>query len=335
MNANGRFRRYLTLLVLPSLTLHWLGFRAFADTPSNAVLIAAMPPGTESVMVQRESMLKGEDSIFRDDYEPAPTVSTSKNIKTLVCEATNRASPIVFAWGASDFQMPPDTGMTGNYNERTVYVVEQSLATVREQLQAGRVVEGLDGRFEVAGVRVYKGTIDKASVYGSTMNSAGEAWFVAFADNHTVVSAESRSDIEYMLKSLKEKRSAIPRRWRAIAVGHNMDSPLVLLRQYPPKEDRRPDMDLFLPPPDTGTSHFALTLPRVSSALTSISIGAKDVDKAMDWYKCHYLQESEYVWNVKRTDAGVRGTLGPKRQGEKPDRMGLVWVVLFGACVMI
>ncbi|MCZ6683133.1 MAG: hypothetical protein O7B26_08110 [Planctomycetota bacterium] len=337
MNADGRFRRYLTLLALPGLTLHWLGYGAFAGTPSNAALIAARPPGTESVIVQRVSTLKGENSIVRDDYyEAVPTRLTCKNIKTAVRDATYQASVVVSAWGASDFRMPPDTGMTGNYNERAIYVVEQTLANLRKQLEAGRDIEGLDGRFDVAGVRVFRGTIDEESFDGRTMNSAGETWFVAIPDDHTVVSAESRADIVYMLKSLKEKRSAIPRRWRAIAVGHNLDSPLVILRQYPPpKKNRDPDMDMFVPPPDTGTTHFALTLPQVRSARMRISIKAKNVDKAIDWYKDEFLDESEYVWNVKRTDAGVTGTLDPKRPGEKPDSLGLRWVALFGACVMI
>jgi hypothetical protein len=339
---SARRTAHYTLSVLgcfPAVVLLFgqLASDAKAEPPTNRELIAAMPPGTESVMVQRVSIFKGDGSIFRAEYDWAPlTESTNKNIKTVVRDATNRASPVVFAWGASDFQMPPDTGMTGNYNERAVYVVEQTVAELREQLDAGRDVEGLDEHFDVAGVRIYKGTIDDKSVWGRTHNSAGEAWYVAIPDDHTIVSAESRSDIEYMLKSLRKKQSDIPRRWEEIAVAHNLNSPLVILREYPPPEkNREPGMHLFVPPPDVGATHFALTLPRVSSALTEISVKAKNVDKAVDWYKRHYLSESEYVWNVERADAGVTGTLSPKHEGEKPKYITLSWILLFGPCVMI
>ena len=158
MNGSGRSERYLMVFGILGLTLHWPGNGAVAGTPSNAVLIAAMPPGTESVIVQRVSMLMQEDSVFREGYDLAPR-TTNMKIKAVVRNATNQATLVAYALGGSDFQMPPTAGMTGNFDERAIYVVEQSVADLREQLEAGRDVEDLDERFDVGGVRVYQGTI--------------------------------------------------------------------------------------------------------------------------------------------------------------------------------
>ena len=309
---------------------------ANADGPSNVQLIAAMPPGTESVIVQRVSMLKEEASFFRGTYDqPARTHSPCKNIKTVVRDATNLALPIVFAWGGSDFQMPPDTGMTGNYNERTIYVVEKSLEKLQEQLETGQGVEDVDERFDVGGVRVYKGTIGEKSIWGLMHNSAGEPWFVAIPDAHTMVSAETRADIEHILKALKEHKASLPPQWREIATGHDLDSPVVILRQYSlPAKERPLAMGLFLPPPDAGTTHVALTLPEVTSALLKLSLRAKVVEKAVAWYQRRVLPVGLYAWDLELSATGATGTLNPKPEDWDFRYFSFSWVQLFGPCTM-
>ena len=123
------------VLLLAFVVVLYSSARTNATAPSNLRLIAVMPPGTESVIVFRQSMISGKDSIVRDELGSLPFPWGSE-LDSVVRNAVSKASPIAYAWGGSDFRMPPTSGMTGNYNERTIYVVSESLEPLRRRVEA-------------------------------------------------------------------------------------------------------------------------------------------------------------------------------------------------------
>jgi len=160
--------------------------------------------GVQSVLVQRILVLRSDESLFREAFRlRTPVTAQFKNLKSVVRSATETASPIVLAWGASDFELPPRSGMTGNYNERAIYVVEKSLDRLRAKIESKNEIEDVVEYLNIDKCRVYKGTIAADSYWGSVCNSAGEAWYVAFPDDYTVVCAETVEDISHMLKWLR------------------------------------------------------------------------------------------------------------------------------------
>ena len=307
---------------------------AGAEAPTNLQLLSAMPPGTESVMILRLSALRARDSILRDDYRRKPRSQPGDDIKTVVTNAIGQAKQMAFTWGGSDFTTPSDTGMTGNFNERAIYIVEKPLDELLKRLETGTNVEGLEGGFEVAGVKVFQGKIDTTSSWARTHNSAGEPWFVAIPNPNMAVTAESRADIAYMLKALASKKAEVPVQWRTIAKGRNLESPILILRQYPrPSDPRGPGADAFLPPVKAQATHFALILPGVSIATLKLFVAAKDPTRAVHWVRDTFLFESDFAWEVKSDATSASATLVPLQESNIPPLMGLKLVLLFGTRV--
>ncbi len=293
-----------------------------------------MPPGTESVIVQRVSMLTAKESIFRDEYNRHSHDRRVSNIWALVHDAVDHNKLVVSALGGSDFEAPPTSGMTGNFNARTIYVVEQPLDVLRRQLETGQHVYALDDCFEFDGVDVFEGTIGRA---GPTHNSTGESRFVAIPHSHTVVLSETREDIEYMLTSLRAKKIEIPHQWRAVAKGHDLESAIVILREYLPEpEQREPGTLPCLLPGAARPTHLALTLIDVKRPTLKIALTAQDPQGAIRWYHDALLLAKEgFAWDVTPTATGVTGTIGPEWEGAKPSYTTLTLILLFGPCVIV
>lgn len=368
--------RSLTVLLVSIVVLGFATPIPYAQPlPSNEQLLAVMPPGAESVFIQRLEELRVEQSILRNQFDDGWfRRSDELDLKSVVMNALADRSVRLFAWGGSNFRLPPDTGMTGNYNERAVYVVDRPLTDLRARLERSKGIPLASDAFTVDRFTVYSGRIAHDSFYGHAMNAADESWYIALADDFTIITAESRADIEYMLQAWARAEPEIPERWREILRGHDVSAPLFIVRRLATTEAvsgacRRLDIvgltsngpnrlvaasqcvaclvatmtqgyvgiwaNLHLPPAVARLSEFALTLQYVDQPALRFSMTAEEIGAARAWFEREVFSPSVYDWTAEVNGGRLDATLSMNYSVEEASRLQFYLIVLFGPMIMI
>lgn len=309
---------------------------AFADDKpiTNKQLIAAMPPQTESVMVLRHKRLGAAHSAFRSEFgRPGITdlQRPAANLKGEIQSAVFSARPIVIATGGSMFEAPissPAGGKdaigigVGNYEERTISIVEDSLVSLRKQLdERVEKQDGLDA-MQAGRIRIFHATIDTFPGGPGKIDPVREPFFICFVSERCIVTAESQTDVEHIVRTLRDEDATLPAKWRKIADGHDVESAIIILREYNPKNDR----DFYSPVnpkwPESSRAavkSFALSLPKLEENAFLISAQAADGERALKWYRRRSLPvDGDYAYDVRTTTASFTGSLRYRDNARQP-----------------
>jgi hypothetical protein len=212
-------------------------------------LIAAMPPETESVVLWDFGRLSEDTSVLKEFVQQwltglrdVPTYRNRDDLRNVVLKCIAASDPVTNAMGGSRFARPakPDgepigTG-GGDYVERSIWVTHKPICL--DTLLAARkdVRQGC-----ASGVMVYWAEVD---FYPSEeLDPIRKPFLVATPNPHTVVWAESRTEIEYMIRSITTRTTKVPRQWSKVLDGFDVDAPVLVLRKYDPTNER----DIYSP----------------------------------------------------------------------------------------
>ncbi len=113
---------------------------ARADSPGNLQLIAAMPAGTESVLIYRYGLLTGENSVLRDDFLRAIDSlgqtgdSEARNEPlSVILRHVAMSRPVVYVEGGAEFTTPDGLGV-GNYKGCSIWITTNHLFKCKESI---------------------------------------------------------------------------------------------------------------------------------------------------------------------------------------------------------
>jgi hypothetical protein len=300
-----------------------------ADQLTNAMILASMPVGTESVIIWRLDQLSRETSVFRRHFEQEPGLLKGNDIRTICHNAVAAATQRVFALGGSEFALPSTTGMTGNYNERAIHVVEKPLDALLERLLGGGTIEGRKEVLEFEGTALFRGRIPPESPWARTKGCANEEWFVSILGRHILVSAESRADIEYMIGSLRQGRSAIPPHFADIPALHNVESPVLVVRNYPAVSEKS---ECFAPSEIPDLRRLVLSVPSVEDSRQHVSLWTGRPREVAGLL----LFSDPYRWQPQgRTESRVDALIVAEPPRATPEHLLMIWLIVFGACIAI
>ncbi len=222
-----------------------------STAPSTEALIAAMPDGTESVLVCRfdksASQLALKDSVGhffeqlaaeRDEDFGGRDVNPEYFHRTIF-RAVAQAGLLVQATGGSDFGGPTDVGQ-GWYVDRSIYVVAKPLADLHRQLERGGVFPSASKKRTVEGITVYEGQVSSRHLQDPEGKPRQESWFITLLDERTLVTTQSMDDLLHMIRSLRDSRQSVPVQWRELTSRVDFDSAIVILRRYDPSNEDDP-----------------------------------------------------------------------------------------------
>jgi hypothetical protein len=138
--------------------------------------------------------------------------------------------------------------------------------------------------------------------------------FVALPEPNVLLVAESRADIEFMIRAVRDKRQAIPDRWTAAANGIDAKAPLVILRRYDPKNERD-GLSPVNPRRELGAvdieSAGLAYLPKERRPFT-LRVLSKDRPAASRYFQTHALDALAFEWprDIRQEETGFQVELG-------------------------
>lgn len=329
--------------------LAWLAPCGTADAQlSNQQIIAAMPSGVESVIIERVVDLKDPKSVFAKLYEPRHLLDEEYGKETLgnrfddlrpvVERALVRAGLRLKGTGGSDFRPAVHTDI-GDATLRIIAVTEGPLSALRQTLKDGKI----NGPLETL-------TIDSITVYHARSmhldrRGAGQPMYTAIPDDHTVIMAPTEEEMRHMLTCLRSKPSdpkavapgtqapAVPERWRSGAEGLNLEAPLVVLRSYRPDDTGDATAPRFS---SATTKHgevraIGVSLDRVDEPAAKVRCIAPDPDAARAAYQGIFANTLR--WDIKSKDGSFEGTI--RLQRDEPDTFLMHVYALWGMNIFI
>lgn len=211
--------------------------------PSNARLLGALPTGASSYLVADLTRLFAEGSAFIAMDPSGPEAQANGDAFHPLTEAMVRyagqAGPDAYAIAGSEFTPPTNLGV-GDFNARVIIHAVTPITPPGEWLDAAGQPLELDSQ-TVRDVEVLGSA--PAPVDAAGYNYAGPPWggerrFVALADQHTVVLAESAEDVADMVLAWRGERAFSPHRFAPAFEPGLLDSPMVILRDGLPASMR-------------------------------------------------------------------------------------------------
>ena len=318
---------------------------AGGEPPSNLRLIAAMPPGAESVLLFRLDRLTEPNSVLRDwtrqyvDNLGQTLDPNAQNEPLNVIErGLSAAKPLVHAEGGSDF-MAEGIGV-GNYNGREIWVTEKPLTALVTRLTAKQDVQGELTPFKLGTVSAFECPCLASSAEGDpNAKPLLERRFVAFPDERTFVLAESREELEAMLHGLVADRPKLPDRWARLGAQLGLESPIVLIRWYDPNNTR----DYFSPvnPKHPRTSQsvdidgVALVCPSVNRFALRMTCISRQPEQALAFFQEFAFKPAMYNWDTKMAARGFYADITITDEKHAREYLPLLLYVLFGPNVII
>lgn len=214
---------------------------ALGEPPSNATLIAALPPATEAVRLARFDPLLEEGAFLKPlmEFELHELVYESDRfgdedplarVRGLIAAS----SPTIRCMGLSEFGPPPTGGIgVGKVKRREIWAIEDTkLARDRLTFIAGHEDRVIPIRLE--GRPAYEiGPAGKRE----------EPRFACVLTEGFYVEAPDADELAFIIRSLAGTQDAVPERWRSVAADVDLDAPFLLLRSFP---DDKPG-DVFSP----------------------------------------------------------------------------------------
>lgn len=299
-----------------ALALAYPGSAVADDEPevtSNEHLINAMPDGVTSIVIWRYNDLHQHNEVLRDDM--SRTLQgwgqirgewDDHSLDDMIQIATYAAKPIVSIRGGSDFISPEGIG-AAVYNQRGIWIVDEPLDVLRQQLEhrfdAGKLDR--DGKDADA---IYHGTIlvRQSHALGEEPDEPDEQHvFVTMPDDRTVLVAQSQGEIEQMQKRFAGRAEGNLPAWRKIAGDLPIDAMVIVLRSFDSTNKR----DEFSPANplyrrQRGVTHaesVALVLPDATSADFVMRYVGDGNEKVAELYPQYWVGHD---WTMNEQDDG-------------------------------
>lgn len=334
--------RLLSLLVLlgaaVSSTSASAACSSVADL-SNLRLVGALPVEIESVLVMRIHELGSDESLLAQwvEYMENPDEGSdlgfdgAPDLSLLIENGAARAGLHTLVWGGSRFVAPEGIGAS-RANFRKILITSRSLRHLHDSLHSASQRDPDLEHVRSGSVEHFRTRISTRSGHdGIEMKTD---YLVSFFDMCTVLTAQSRADIESMTAALKSGRSHT--RFERVAQGVGTLSPVFLVRDLLPplldgQEDRiaEPEplaMALALPDP---------TKPRFEIALLT---DAPETE-AMRYFRkvavAYLMSGRDYDLQVAPGPDGFRGELVIKPDPHEPYNLALIAFWLFGMWMTI
>lgn len=319
-----------------------------AEAPTNKQLIAAMPPATESVLIQRYGILLADDSALKTEAQEL--IDNLGNIYSgeerdallnVVLRHVAMAKPVVHAEGGSQFTRvtgdPLGVGV-GNYNSRSIWCVERSLDRLMKRLAEKPDISGALKTFKLGGVPVYHSELRQYLMKGEEAAPIQEDRFVAFPSDRCVVITEDRDELKHILDRLESKASGVPEKWREVAAALELESPIVLLREYDPQNK----LDYYSPVNPTQPDYkqadvqsVCLVVPSPKRLAFRLNCISKEPQKALAFYGYEVLCYETYRWDTKLRQAGFNSEVAVVDEKRDEAYPFLSLYILFGMNVFI
>ena len=308
--------------------------RAGATAPSTKALIAAMPDGTESVIVCRfdnpASQLALKDSVWGFFEQLSEKDSFHKTIFRAVAQAGLLAQ----ATGGSDFGGPKGVGV-GWYVDRSIYVVAKPLADLQRQLERGGVFPSASKKRTVEGITVYEGQVSSRHLQDPEGKPRQEPWFITLLDERTLVTTQSMDELLHMIRSLRDSRESVPVEWRELAPRVDFDSAIVILRRYDPSNEDDP-WSPFGPRIDkefrVNIDGYAVTVPNTGKLKLEMYCRTEEPEKAARFLSIRmFTGGKDHVerWDIDKLEQGFLAQIFSEHPEDPAYLLLTVWA-LFG-----
>lgn len=228
------------------------------DALSNRALIAAMPDDIEAVMVLRaEPLLRDECALKREMQgffgirsdladtalrEQRDIVSSGgdNNLDRIVFAELLARKPTRRVLAGAKFQ-PPDGIGVGAFDYLALWITGESNEPIRQRVAAGEGIVGQVAANEGEGVTLYTSPVQlvRRSARGAAEHVDRVAC-IAFPTQHVTIVAFSQEHARHVARQLQAPTAEIPKHWRAVADGLDLEAPIVILRAFPQKRQQFP-----------------------------------------------------------------------------------------------
>jgi hypothetical protein len=278
-------------------------------------LIAAFPPGTDSIMTYDVSALLQKDNIGQPLIESVlqSYVETSKRrgkIFGATAVAIRAANPIYYAEGGSGFGAPrTKSGKVagagqGAYVQRAIWVLKDAVDLGSLNLQK------LTCDCDLNGVEVYH-----EWVHIQEPNDGSFMCFPLVVANVTpriIVMAQSMTDLVFMIGSLQRSNTEVAPHWRDLLRIMNISDPILILRTYPTsnwQDATSPICQLF---DSDGRVHASPGIAvSVKPPIITIQIywWNREIDPLIGFYKQILRPEAGFQWSIRTINDVVETTI--------------------------
>ena len=161
----------------------------------------------------------------------------SKSPLSVVFNHIAQAKPIVHVEGGSDFTRK--TGSAdglglGHYTRRSISFVEHPLTPLLLRLARNHDFNRPCKPVNIAGNQAYEIKVEAPGMERADPGCVQQPCFIGFPSDRWVITAPTRSELEFMLKALASPARVLPDRWKNLADSLDIESPLFLIRRHNP-----------------------------------------------------------------------------------------------------
>jgi hypothetical protein len=344
MNVAANVGRALLLLAIAGTLTGCASSRV--EAPSRRMMIAMMPPDTESIALWDFPRLLASDSILKqpvrdylESWMSGPADGDDNDLRTAARRKIVAAGPVAHALGGSQFApamsrdgVSPAIG-AGQFVERSIWVLRDPFAA--NDLIAGRNDVAC---LHASGLTIYTAEI---TVHPSPeTDPEHKPFFLAVPTPHTVVWAESQAEVEYMARVLRARDSKLPERWADLLDERVADAPFLVLRHY----DRTNADDLYSPVSSRRPDEWRVDIRAGVAALMTASeprlelkLLTPDPPRAQRYMTAWLFSDEAFVWDATAEPWGLRASLSPHvgREQQLRDDVLLIGLLFWGLNALI
>jgi hypothetical protein len=293
-------------------------------------LIVAMPTDVESIWIQDVEKINQDERLAKLLTEPAggpPPDDSLTDANTALLAGIAKAKPLLHALGGSNFTRPKDLG-AGGFKRREIWVVRQSLATLKRELTNPDTKCFV--RVERDGPEsVYRGRYLKKE-YGREAPKEETICFGFSADNAIVI-ADTVADAAHLLDALKAPSCDVPKKWSELVDDQTLSAASFVIREYDPS---RPNEFWQIARPNTGDvpgAHRLRLIVKDVRSLPTVRCWTSDIEKTKEMLT-YTMGHPSFL----EADGGITAT-GIRREGEDDPAVSvlLIPMVVFGQVVFI
>ncbi|MBN2445422.1 MAG: hypothetical protein JXO22_01755 [Phycisphaerae bacterium] len=338
-------RIHTVILVAAAVALFTEATNAAAP-PTNQQLIAAMPPGTESVLVCQVEPLLSDKSVLKDacaKFVQTPTALAGfvpeNTLGRIVLSGLPACEPVAVAIGGAKFEVP-NSEQPGPFDYRAVWVCRKPIAPLEKQIEELGGTARI-GTLDVDDITVYICTANEMAEQDDAKNSRALRRLpvlVAFPTPHTVVIAQARSAIDHMVRAVRSERAEMTEGQKSVLLGLPLDAPLVLVRKYDPTNERDAASPVNRWRPKAlwaDIESVALAFPDPAENAFKIRCLSPNPDRAVTFYRSaemlfNVLPETEFEWQTTTAHQSFSADLKVREEAAERVDMANVITNLFG-----
>ncbi len=304
-----------------------------------------MPPETQSVLVMRYEELVSDDSILKDDIrrsiDHGSNDPEASELFNEILDSAMKANLLVRVAGGSEFTpiTRDSSGIgVGNYNGRMVLYIEKSLKPLIDRLKKNENIKNVSESFKVENVPVFQSIERERGLNAGEYVAIDEELYFAFYNDRCVVVTESVDETKHILNHLGSDAAELPAKWAKAAAGLDIESPILILRQYDPKNE----LDYFSPVnrknPEwkkSDTQGFGIILKSVKSLTFRMNCESREPQRAAAFFASDFFSQEIYAWNSRFRETGFEADISVIDEKRSKAHPLLTIYVLFGPNIFI